>query len=218
MTKNRIYMLKYFLQRFKEGFGKTFYLHRELNEYGKQIAIAHYQAEYGKKIVTVGKKSYKVFIASADKLESKYPGSYDYVTRYVSLEEMLETMDLEYEHIDKWNVVVNDGKNHFMLMSPLADYGRLKCVYTVCCCNIKKSCFQVTDIVYDGEFKLENANEIEIDPLLQHIDFIKETEGRQTFIYYPELDAISVRIDSKTYRLAPAHLKHIQKEYRIWIK
>ena len=49
--ENEVNMLEYFLQRFKEGFRKTFYMHRELNEYGKQIAIDHYQAEYGKKII-----------------------------------------------------------------------------------------------------------------------------------------------------------------------
>ena len=138
-------------------------------------------------------------------------------TRYSNYKfnEVWNILEIPYSNIDKHNVLVD---NRFILLSPYGD--RLKKEFnrlvTICTYNISEKTFEVFDVLKGLE--IVNHNIIPVEPLLQHVDFTNEIKGKTPFEYYPELEALSLRIRKKTLVKCAKHLWCKQTQYSLWIK
>jgi len=208
-------ILDFFLNLFIKNFNKTFYLKTILNPYGEKIAIQHYLNSNGNKIIKRNNKTYIVQLPDWKTFKKKYPNSTTYTNRFIAFTDLLQMVLLNFTPHDKYNIFIN--KPHCLLLSPFEDHlQKRSCIYTICVYYHKT--FEIADIVYEDKFLLKNQNIFQIDSLLDNVDFIKEIQGRNPFIYFPEINAISLKVSHTTYRDVPKHLKHIQQRDRIWIK
>jgi hypothetical protein len=123
--------------------------------------------------------------------------------------EIFDIIDIPYSHIDSYNIIVGD----YCLLSGV--YSKFLCV--LCVYSIVDREFEVVEVTKGLEFI--NRLKIEVDDIIQ-VDFEKEIHGKNAFIYYPSLQAISLRVKYKTYRNFPKHLRHGNgfRTYRVWIK
>ena len=211
-------ILNFFLNLFIKNLNRTFYLKTTLNSHGEDIAIKHYQNNNGNKIINKNNKTYTVLLPDWKTFRTKYPDSTMYTNRFIAFTDVLQMVLNNFTPYDNKNIFINEP--YCLLLDPTQDHLQQKrsCVYTICVYNIKDKTFEIADIVYEKTFLLKNQNIIPINPLLDNIDFTKEIHGRNPFIYFPEINAISLKISHSTHRDTPKHLQHIQQRNRIWIK
>jgi len=137
--------------------------------------------------------------------------------RLLSTKEIHSLIDRDYSHIDPYNIIIDE---RYVLLSDggssHSDLSRAKKLCVLCTYDIKEKKFEVVEVTKKLVF--ENHLVFTVDPLIQHIKFENEVSGASSFIFFSNLESISVRVRYKTYRNFPRHLRHDINCKRVWIR
>lgn len=128
-------------------------------------------------------------------------------------QEIWKVIEKPYVKIDEYNILIDEN---IVLLSPYGDREKKGRWITICCYKIKEREFEIYDI--KKGCVQENLKTIKLDRLLDHINFEKEIFGKTPYKYYPEIEAIAIRVKKKTRSKIAKHLWCNQFQYGVWIK